>query len=136
MATTSGETNPLKSGVESENSADLDQARGGSVSKEEETAANQISAPPEDPGKSQDWWSAPPPTADWAQPAANDETAADVYFCGQTSFFPLNRALQAIVKEKLTGSLRLFWAQEPITHLMQNGEISFATTRDLQLYRP
>jgi hypothetical protein len=101
---------------------------------------------PEGPGKSQDWWSATPPTTDWAQPAANDETAADdvskesttadVYFCGQTSFFPLNRALQAIVKEKLSGSLRLFWDQEPIDLLTQNGEIVFATTRDLELYCP
>src|SRR5260370_36588183 len=123
MATTSGETNPLKSGVESENSADLDQASGGSVSQEEETAANQISAPPEDPGKSQDWWSAPPPTADWAQPAANDETAADVYFCGQTSFFPLNPTLHAIVKEKLTGSLRLFWYHAPLYLLHQNRQL-------------
>jgi len=146
MSNTSGEPNPMQSEVESENSADLDQASGESVSQEEETAANQISAPPEGPGKSQDWWSAPPPTADWAEPAANDETAADdvskesttadVYFCGQTSFFPLNRALQAIVKEKLSGSLRLFWDQEPIDLLTQNGEIVFATTRDLELYCP
>ena len=146
MPKTSGEPNPIQSGVESENSADLDQASGESVSQEEETAANQISAPPEGPGKSQDWWSAPPPTADWAQPPANDETAADdvskesttadVYFCGQTSFFPLNRALQAIVKEKLSGSLRLFWDHEPIDLLTQNGEIVFATTRDLELYCP
>ena len=146
MPKTSGEPNPIQSGVESENNADLDQASAGSVSQEEETAANQTSAPPEGPDKSQDWWSASPTTADWAQPAANDETAADdvskesttadVYFCGQTSFFPLNRALQAIVKEKLSGSLRLFWDQEPIDLLTQNGEIVFATTRDLELYCP
>ena len=146
MPKTSGEPNPIQSGVESENNADLDQASAGSVSQEEETAANQTSAPPEGPDKSQDWWSASPPTADWAQPAANDETAADdvskesttadVYFCGQTSFFPLNRALQAIVKEKLSGSLRLFWDHEPIDLLTQNGEIVFATTRDLELYCP
>ena len=52
MPKTSGEPNPIQSGVESENSADLDQASGGSVSQEEETAANQISAPPEGPGES------------------------------------------------------------------------------------
>ena len=144
MPNTSGEPNPIQSEVESENSADLDQASSGAVSQEEGSAANQISAPPEGAGNHQDWWSAPPPTADWAQPAANDETAADdvskesttadVYFCGQTSFFPLNRALQAIVKEKLSGSLRLFWDKEPIDLLTQNGEIFFATTRDLELY--
>jgi hypothetical protein len=48
----------------------------------------------------------------------------------------LNRALQAIVQEKLSGSLRLFWDQAPIDLLTQNGEIVFATTRDLELYCP
>ena len=142
MPNSSGQPNPIKSGVESENSEDLDQPSGGFVSQEEETAANQISAPPEGPRKSPDWWSASPTTADWAQPVASDETVskesttADVYFCGQTSFFPLNRALQAIVQEKLNGSLRLFWEQAPIDLLTQNGEIVFATTRDLELYCP
>jgi len=59
---------------------------------------------------------------------------ADVYFCGNTSLFPLNRALQAIEKEKLTGSLRSFWDQEPIDLLARNGEIIFVTTRDSVLY--
>src|SRR5260370_28011816 len=124
MAKPSGEPNPIQSGVESENNADLDQASDGSVSQEKETAANQISATSEGPGKSQDWWSSSPSTSDWAQPAPNDETSADdvskesttahVHLCCQTRFFPLNRALQAIGKEKLSGSLRLFWDQEPI----------------------
>jgi hypothetical protein len=142
MPNSSGQPNPIKSEVESENSEDLDQPSGGFVSQEDETTPNQISAPPEGPGKSPDWWSASPTTADWAQPVASDEpvskesTTADVYFCGQTSFFPLNRALQAIVQEKLSGSLRLFWDQAPIDLLTQNGEIVFATTRDLELYCP
>jgi hypothetical protein len=142
MPISSGQPEPTKSSVEPEANEDLDQVSGESVSQEEETAATQISAPPEGPGKSPDWWSASPATADWAQPVASDETvskestAADVYFCGQTSFFPLNRALQAIVKEKLSGSLRLFWDQEPIDLLTQNGEIVFATTRNLELYCP
>ena len=142
MPNSSGQPNPIKSEVESENSEDLDQPSGGFVSQEDETAPKQISAPPEGPGKSPDWWSATPTTADWAQPVASDEpvskesTTADVYFCGQTSFFPLNRALQAIVQEKLSGSLRLFWEQAPIDLLTQNGEIVFATTRDLELYCP
>ena len=142
MPNSSGQPNPIKSEVESENSEDLDQPSGGFVSQEDETAPKQISAPPEGPGKSPDWWSATPTTADWAQPVASDETVskesttADVYFCGQTSFFPLNRALQAIVQEKLSGSLRLFWDQAPIDLLTQNGEIVFATTRDLELYCP
>ncbi len=142
MPISSGQPEPTKSSVEPEANEDLDQVSGESVSQKEETAANQISAPPEGPGKSTDWWSASPATADWVQPVASDETVskksttADVYFCGQTSFFPLNRALQAIVKEKLSGSLRLFWDREPIDLLTQNGEIVFATTRNLELYCP
>jgi hypothetical protein len=48
----------------------------------------------------------------------------------------LNRTLQAITKEKLTGSLRSFWDQEPIDLLARNGEIIFVTTRDSDLYCP
>jgi hypothetical protein len=59
-----------------------------------------------------------------------------VYFCGHTTFFSLNRALQAIAKEKLTGSLRCFWDHEPIDLLAENGEIMFVTTRDSNLYCP
>ena len=72
---------------------------------------------------------------DWADPASSDPAddvtpskeprTADVYFCGHTTFFPLNRALQAISKEKLTGLLRSFWEQEPIDLLARDGEIIF-----------
>jgi hypothetical protein len=58
------------------------------------------------------------------------------YFCGHTTFFPLNRALQAISKEKLTGLLRSFWEQEPIDLLARDGEIIFVSTRDTELYCP
>ena len=50
--------------------------------------------------------------------------------------FPLNRALQAIAKEKLTGTLRSFWDKEPIDLLAGNGEIIFVTSRDSELYCP
>jgi hypothetical protein len=48
----------------------------------------------------------------------------------------LNRALQAISKENLTGLLRSFWEQEPIDLLARDGEIIFVTTRDPELYCP
>jgi hypothetical protein len=146
MPKSSGEPEPTEAQVEPANSEELGQAGDRPVSQEEETASEEISATPEGPAESQDWWRAPPPPADWAQPAANDQTAAadvskesataDVYFCGQASFFSLNRALQAIVKQKLRGSLRSFWDQEPIDLLTQNGEIVFVTTRDPELYCP
>ena len=93
-----------------------------------------------------DWWSASQQAGDWADPASNDPTdavtpskeprTADVYFCGHTTFFPLNRALQAISREKLTGLLRSFWEQEAIDLLARDGEIIFVTTRDPELYCP
>src|SRR6266436_887712 len=67
---------------------------------------------------------------------SNEPRSADVYFCGHTTFFPLNRALQAISKEKLTGLLRSFWEQEPIDLLARDGEIILVTTRDPELYCP
>src|SRR2546423_15656132 len=67
---------------------------------------------------------------------SNEPRTADVYFCGHTTFFPLNRALQAISKEKLTGLLRSFWEQEPIDLLARDGEIVFVTTKDPELYCP
>jgi hypothetical protein len=48
----------------------------------------------------------------------------------------LNRALQAIAKEKLTGALRAFWDEESIELLAQDGAIVFATTRNPDLYCP
>ena len=58
------------------------------------------------------------------------------FFCGDTSFFSLNRALQTIAKEKLTGWLRAFWPNGSVELLTGNGEIILATTRDPQLYCP
>ena len=96
--------------------------------------------------QSEEWWSASEPAPDWAQAAS--ETAdteviprrepgtADVYFCGHTSLFPLNRALRAIANERLTGVMRSFWEQEPIELLARDGEIVSVTTRDPDLYCP
>jgi hypothetical protein len=96
--------------------------------------------------QSDNWWSASELEPDWAQSATEttdtevipkkEPGTADVYFCGHTSLFPLNRALQAIAKERLTGVLRSFWDKEPIELLARDGEIVFVTTRDPDLYCP
>ena len=94
--------------------------------------------------QSENWWTASEPAPDWEQPeteapateviARKEPGTADVYFCGRTSLFPLNRALQAIAKEKLTGLLRLFLDAEPLDLLARDGEIVLVTTRDPDLY--
>src|SRR5215471_11055560 len=112
----------------------------------------EVDAPAREPGPSpeafqyEEWWSASPPTSDWAQPVAGaaaaeiaegkDSGTADVYFCGRTALFPLNLAIQAIGRENLTGLLRACWQQEPIDVLTRDGEIVLATTRDPDLYCP
>ncbi len=68
-------------------------------------------------------------------------TSADIpipsgaaYFCGDTSFFSLNWALNTIAAQKLTGTLRCFWNREPVELLSRHGEILLATTHDPELY--
>jgi DNA-binding response OmpR family regulator len=56
------------------------------------------------------------------------------YFCGDTGFFSLNRALQTISNAKLTGALRCSWSKDPVELLTRNGQIVLATTRDPSLY--
>ena len=147
MPQSSGEPNPTEARFEPSNSEESDQASSPHVLKEEKTDAEDGSTVAESVAESEGWWTAPQPGAtDWAKPAAcapttevdppKESGTADVYFCGQTSFFPLNRALQAIAKEKLTGTLRSFWDKEPIDLLAGNGEIIFVTTRDSDLYCP
>ena len=100
--------------------------------------------------ESDNWWSASEPAPDWGRPATEisdtdtdteviprkEPGTADVYFCGQTSLFPLSRALRAIANERLTGLLRSFWEQEPIELLARDGEVVLVTTRDPALYCP
>lgn len=94
-----------------------------------------------------DWWSAPQPSSGWTEPASEvaaqpaevaplKEPAADVYFCGPVALLSLNRALQTIAKEKLSGTLRISWEKEPVELLAREGEIVLATTRDVDLYCP
>jgi DNA-binding response OmpR family regulator len=95
------------------------------------------------------WWT-PAPANDVPTPAtpAAFEPAAEqsyvpdesltggAYFCGDTRFFSLNRALQIIATQKLTGTLRFFWDKQPVDLLTQNGQVLFATSRDPDLYCP
>jgi hypothetical protein len=148
MPNSPGEPNPTEAPDEPSNREELDQTNSGQVPQETETAAHEPAVDAEGAAQSQDWWSPPPPADEWAKPdnaistSATDvdypkeSATADVYFCGPTALFPLNRALQAIAKEKLTGSLRAFWDQEPIELLARDGGIVFVTTRDSDLYCP
>ena len=114
--------------------------------------ASQVGPEPVQPTEAQ-WWTpaptaAPEPapgqygSASFTGPAAEeyyvpDESATSgAYFCGDTRFFSLNRALQTIAAQKLTGSLRVFWSKEPVDLLVQNGQIVLATTQDPELYCP
>jgi len=105
----------------------------------------EISQAPETP-----WWTAAPtatpepvaPAPAVFEPAAeqsfapNESVTGGVFFSGDTRFFSLNRALQIIATEKLTGTLQLFWDKSPVELLVQNGQIVLATSRDPELYCP
>jgi len=142
MPKSHGEPDPIEAQIESSNSEERDQAESPLGSQEDEPARE--AATDLGTAESEDWWSASQQAADWATPPAaapatdvnppKESGTADVYFCGHTSLFPLNRALQAIAKENLTGLLRSFWDQEPIDLLARDGEIVFVTTRDPDLY--
>src|SRR6266496_768295 len=144
MRKSSGEPKSIEAEIESSNSEERDQTEDSDVPQADTPA--QDAATDAEPAQSEDWWSMSQQTADWAEPAtaapsenvttSNEPRTADVYFCGHTTFFPLNRALQAISKEKLTGLLRSFWDQEPIDLFARDGEIVFVTTRDPELYCP
>lgn len=92
------------------------------------------------------WWT-PPPAAQTEAPAvfepateqsiAPDESVTGgTLFCGDTRFFSLNRALQIIANQKLSGTLELFWDKSPVELLVQNGQVLLATSRDPDLYSP
>ena len=140
MPQSSGEPQSTESEAEPSNGEKPDQASDQPVPEGEGPGAQESAAKPED------WWSPTQPAPEWAKPIASapatevdppkESGAADVYFCGRTILFSLNRALQAIAKEKLTGLLRAFWDQEPIDLLARDGEIVFVTTRDPDLYCP
>ncbi|HZR78067.1 MAG TPA: response regulator, partial [Chthoniobacterales bacterium] len=93
------------------------------------------------------WWTAAPSSDAPAtampsafEPAAEQSYAPDesltagLYFCGDTRFFGINRALQIIAHNKLTGTLRFFWEKQPVDLLTREGAVLFATTNDPDLY--
>lgn len=146
MPNPSGKPKPTEARAELSNSEEQEEGSDQPVPQEEEPAAKQSTADAESAARSPDWWSATPTSPESAHTVTasldtdsgplKESATADVYFCGHTTLFSLNRALQAIANEKLSGALRSFWDQEPIEVLTQNGEIVFATTRDPALYCP
>ncbi len=142
MPKSSGQPKSIEAQMEASDSEEREETDSPPVPREDEptpeAGANVESV------QSDNWWSASELEPDWAQSATEttdtevipkkEPGTADVYFCGHTSLFPLNRALQAIAKERLTGVLRSFWDREPIELLARDGEIVFVTTRDPDLY--
>src|SRR6266480_1266271 len=143
MRKSSGEPKSIEAEIESSNSEELDQTEDSDVPQADTPA--QDAATDAEPAQLEDWWSTSQQTADWAEPAtaapsenvttSNEPRTADVYFCGHTTLFPLNRALQAISKEKLTGLLRSFWEQEPIDLLARDQQRETGTPFFLTLAR-
>jgi hypothetical protein len=139
-----GEPKPIEAQMESSNSEEREQNDSLPAPQEDESlpeaGANVESV------QSENWWTASEPAPDRDQPVTDapateviprkEPGTADVYFCGHTTLFPLNRALRAIANERLTGVLRTFWEQETIELLARDGEIVFVTTRDPELYCP
>lgn len=135
--------------MEPPNSEDQDEGVGTPIPQEEEETAPEPRENVET-AQSDEWWTATEAAPEWTEPETETETefsspeagprretgTADVYFCGGTSLFSLNRALQGIAKEKLTGLLRAFWDKEPIDLLARDGEIVLVSTRDPDLYCP
>ena len=142
MPKSHGKPKPIEDQMESSRSEEREETDTPPVPQEnehvQEAAANAESF------QSDEWWSASPQAPDWSEPGTEDATtdvvptegpgATDVYFCGNTNLFPLNRALQTIAKEKLTGLLRSFWDEEPIDLLARDGAVVLVTTRDPALY--
>ncbi|MEY2493245.1 MAG: hypothetical protein QOH24_2196 [Verrucomicrobiota bacterium] len=79
-------------------------------------------------------YSAPSPPDFSTQLSSHSSPAADAFFAGDTNFFSLNWALRTIGKEKLTGVLRSFWANEDIELFARDGKVLLVTTRDPELY--
>ena len=142
MRKSSGEPKSIEAEIESSNSEEQEPTEGPDVPQTDEPL--QDAGVNAEGAQSDDWWSASHQGGDWGESATSDPPdnatpskearTADVYFCGHTTFFPLNRALQVVSKEKLTGLLRAFWEQEPIDLLARDGEIVFVTTKDPELY--
>jgi hypothetical protein len=148
MPNSSGEPKSTEAQGEPSDNENSDKTDRGSNPLETDPAAQEAATDSEVAARSKDWWVPSPPVGEWAKPTnadfvptkevdrSKESATADVYFCGRTTLFPLNRALQAIAKEELTGTLRAFWDQGPIELLAKDGTIAFVTTRDPDLYCP
>ncbi len=148
MPKSSSKPKPTEAQGKPSPSENLDKTDRGNTPQEMDTAAQKSATDSEAAVQSKDWWVSSPPVGEWAKPAnanlipgakvdsSQESATADVYFCGRTTLFPLNRALQAIAKEELTGTLRAFWDHDPVELLAKDGTIVFVTTRDPDLYCP
>ena len=142
MPKAQGKPKPIEAQMESSKSEEREETEHPPVPQQDERAAE--ASVDAETFQSDDWWNPSPPAVDWAEPVTEASTedvipgkepgTGDVYFCGHTSLFPLNRALQAIAKEKLTGLLRSSWDEEPSDLLARDGEIVLVTSRDPDLY--
>src|SRR5438876_4254844 len=108
MRKSSGEPKSIEAEIESSNSEERDQTDDSDVPQADTPA--QDAATDAEPAQSEDWWSMSQQTADWAEPAtaapsekvthSKEPRTSDVTFCGHTTLFTLNGALQAISNEK------------------------------------
>jgi DNA-binding response OmpR family regulator len=72
-----------------------------------------------------------------AAASTEEEIAAALggaYFCGDSSFLPLQRALQTIARQRLTGILRTCRARDSVELLARDGQVILVTTRNPSLY--
>ena len=67
-------------------------------------------------------------------PLFESSALANIYFSGDTGFFPFSRALRVIGHEKLTGILRSGEARENTDLYAREGKVVLVTTRDAETY--
>ncbi len=75
-----------------------------------------------------------PFSSDGGNGSANGPAKTAPYFAGDTSFFPLSRALRIIAREKLTGVLCCSWSKAPVELYADDGKLMLVTTHDADLY--
>jgi hypothetical protein len=139
-----GHPRPIEAQMEHSNREEREETDSPAAPEEKEPA--QEPRPDVEASQSDDWWNPSAAAPEWDETDSEESAAAviprkesgtaDVYFCGHTNLLSLNRALQAIAKENLTGLLRSYWEEEPIELLARDGEIVLITSRDTDLYCP
>src|SRR4029077_679814 len=101
MPKSSGHPKPIEAQMEASDNEEREKTDSPPVPQEEESTPD---APANvESVQSDDWCHASDPAPDWAQPTTEptdtgviprkEPGTADAYFCGQTSLFPLSRAL-------------------------------------------